>query len=159
MWRIGESPLAPKFNIISKPNNWAKALQKSTSSTTQGKFTDLKMLQLEFWTNLNDFFEKNSTTVNTRTPRPQHWYDLSLGVGQKAYISLVVHNKDQYCSVEIYIPNSKELYFELEKNREKIESEAGIEFEWMELPKKQASRIIVKHLDFHYISILTVYLI
>jgi len=148
LWKIGNSDLAPKFNIISKPNNWSKALKKSSNSTTQGKVTDLKMLQLEFWTALNEHFNNNGATVNTRTPRPQHWYDLSLGCGQKAYLSLVVHKKDEYCSVEVYIPNSKELYFELEKNKQAIESETNVQFEWMELPQKQASRIIVKQFGF-----------
>jgi len=148
LWRIGDSDLAPKFNIISKPNNWSKALKKSTNSTSQGKVTDLKMLQLEFWTALNEYFNNNGATVNTRTPRPQHWYDLSLGCGQKAYLSLVVHKREGYCSVEVYIPNSKDLYLGLEKNKSLIESETNIQFEWMELPQKQASRIIVKQYDF-----------
>ena len=148
LWRIGNSPFAPKFNIISKPNNWAKALKKSTSNQSQNNTTDLKMLQLEFWTNLNDFFNNNSN-INTRTPRAQHWYDLTLGVGSKAHISLVVHNREQYCSAEVYIPNSKELYFELEKNKENIESETNLKFEWMELPEKQASRVRVKKTNFN----------
>jgi len=148
LWRIGNSPFAPKFNIISKPNNWAKALKKSTSNQSQNNTTDLKMLQLEFWTNLNDYFNNNSN-INTRTPRAQHWYDLTLGVGSKAHLSLVVHNREQYCSVEVYIPNSKELYFELEKNKENIESETNLKFEWMELPEKQASRVKVKKTSFN----------
>jgi len=148
LWKIGDSELAPKFNIISKPNNWSKALKKTANSSAQGKVTDLNMLQLEFWTALNEYFNNNDATVNTRTPRPQHWYDLSLGCGQKAYLSLVVHKKGGYCSAEVYIPNSKELYLDLEQNKQEIESETGIEFEWMELPAKQASRIIVKQFDF-----------
>ena len=148
LWQIGDSEFAPKFNIISKPNNWSKALKKSTGSVAQGKVTDLKMLQLEFWTALNEYFNSNGAPVNTRTPRPQHWYDLSLGCGQKAYLSLVVHKREEYCSVEIYIPNSSELYAHLKLNQQIIESETGIKFEWMELPQKQASRIIVKKVNF-----------
>ena len=30
LWQIGNSPFAPKFQIISKPNDWAKAIKKST---------------------------------------------------------------------------------------------------------------------------------
>jgi len=148
LWKIGESDLAPKFNIISKPNNWAKALKKTASSSAQGKVTDLKMLQLEFWTALNEYFNSNEISFNTRIPKPRHWYDLSIGCGQKAYLSLVVHKKESYCSVGLYIPNSKELYHELEKNKEAIELEATVNFEWMELPNKQASRIITKQFDF-----------
>jgi len=148
LWQIGESEPAPKFNIVSKPNNWAKALKKSASSPSANKVTNLKMLQLEFWTALNDYFNENGATVNTRTPRPQHWYDLSLGCGQKAYSSLVVHNRDGYCSVEIYIPNSKELYAYLAENKESIEQDSGVSFDWMELPERQASRIIAKDYNF-----------
>lgn len=56
LWKIGNSPFAPRFNIISKPNNWAKALKKSTTAASQNNTTGLKMLQLEFWTNLNEYF-------------------------------------------------------------------------------------------------------
>jgi hypothetical protein len=31
LWRIGDSPLAPKFNVISKPNSWAKGVSESTN--------------------------------------------------------------------------------------------------------------------------------
>jgi hypothetical protein len=148
LWKIGESPYAPKFNIISKPNNWAKALKKSTVSRSNSNTTDLKMLQLEFWTNLNEYL-KNHSTINTRTPRPQHWYDLSLGVGSLAHLSLVVHRREQYCSVEVYISNSKELYTELEEQKETIENETHLSFDWMELPNKQASRIKVKRNNFN----------
>lgn len=148
LWKIENSPFAPKFNIISKPNNWAKALKKSTTNQSQNNTTDLKMLQLEFWTNLNDYFNNNSS-VSTRTPRPQHWYDLTLGVGSKAHLSLVVHNREQYCSVEVYIPNSKELYFKLEQHKQEIEDKINLKFEWMELPKKQASRIRIKKYNFN----------
>ncbi len=149
LWKIGDSNIAPKFNTISKPNNWSKALKKSSGGTNQGKITGLKMLQLDFWTTLNEYFNSNESTVNTRTPRSQHWYDLSFGCGQKAYLSLVVHKGDGYCSVEVYIPNSKELYAYLEQQKEEIEAESSIKFEWRELPNKQASRIIVKQTDFN----------
>ena len=148
LWKIGNSKLAPKFNVISKPNNWAKALKKSTSSETTTNMSSLKMLQLEFWTSMNEFFNTKSSAINTRTPRPQHWYDLSLGLGQKAYLSLIVHKREQFCSVEVYIPNSKELYFELFDQKSMIESESGLKFEWQELPERQASRIQVKKRDF-----------
>ena len=149
MWKIGDSPLAPKFNIISKPNNWAKALKKSSSSTSLNNPTDLKMLQLEFWTNFNEYITNNNTTLRTRTPRPQHWYDMNFGISSsKAHITLVIHNREKYCSAEIYIPKIKEIFYKLKEEKEKIEQETGLKFEWLELPNKQASRIMVKRYNF-----------
>ena len=45
LWKIGESLPAPKFNIISKPNDWTNAVKKSIQENT---LTDTKMMQFEF---------------------------------------------------------------------------------------------------------------
>lgn len=29
LWQIGDSPFAPKFQIVSKPNDWAKAVKSA----------------------------------------------------------------------------------------------------------------------------------
>ena len=38
LWKIGNSPAAPKFNIVAKPNEWTRSLGKSTRRL---RFTDL----------------------------------------------------------------------------------------------------------------------
>ncbi len=41
LWRIGTSKIAPKFNVVCKPNDWVKV-----SAAPQGGPTDTKLLQL-----------------------------------------------------------------------------------------------------------------
>lgn len=142
LWKIGNSDPAPKFNIISKPNNWAKALKKSNASSQ--KASELNMLQLEFWSSMNDYFETNPISVNMKSPRAQSYYNLALGFGNKVHLALNVHSVENYCSVKVYIPNSKELFFGLLENKEQIEMKTGLDFEWMELPERQASQIRIK---------------
>lgn len=43
LWRINDSLPAPKFNIIEKPNAWAKTLKAAEG------LSEVKKLQLEFW--------------------------------------------------------------------------------------------------------------
>ncbi len=38
LWRIGNSPAAPKFNIVAKPNEWTRSIGKATRRL---RFTDL----------------------------------------------------------------------------------------------------------------------
>ncbi len=52
LWQIGDSPYAPKFQIISKPNDWAKAIKKST---TRSELSDRRLMQLEFWNQFKGF--------------------------------------------------------------------------------------------------------
>lgn len=77
LWRIGDSPAAPKFNIVSKPNDWSKAVKVQTGAT-EGHVSDHKKLQFEFWTAFKDYLEENSK-VRAQKPSYQHWMNHSIG--------------------------------------------------------------------------------
>ena len=66
--------------------------------------------------------------------------DISIG-NSKAYISLTANSQTNLIACEIYIPDSKDLFYELETNKNKIEEELQAELEWMALDGKKASRI------------------
>ena len=137
LWQIGNSPCAPKFNIISKPNDWAKAVKKSTR---QSNLTETKVLQLEFWNQFKEYAQNKSSQLKLRKAYPQHWYDISIG-NSNAYISLTTNSQTNLMACEIYIPDSKDLFYELETNKDIIEGELQTELEWMSLEGKKASRI------------------
>jgi len=137
LWRIGDSPYAPKFQIISKPNDWAKALRKSTA---QSNLSDTKLMQLEFWTKFKEYAQEKDTKLRLRKPYPQYWYDISIG-NSIAYISLIVDTQNDQLRCELYIPDSKELFYELRKYKDEIDKKIGSELKWMELEGKKASRI------------------
>lgn len=46
--------------------------------------------------------------------------------------------------MELYISEDKELFHSLLQNREAIEAEAGLNFDWRELPNRKARRIIIE---------------
>lgn len=54
LWRIGSSPLAPKFNVVSKPNDWTQTVLDAARGIEAGEVTPTKQLQLQFWTQLRE---------------------------------------------------------------------------------------------------------
>lgn len=46
--------------------------------------------------------------------------------------------------VELYISEDKELFRSLFQNKETIESDAGLTFDWRELPEHKSSRIVIE---------------
>lgn len=51
--------------------------------------------------------------------------------------------------MELYISEDKELFYSLFQNRDAIEAESGLNFDWRELPNRKASRIVIeKSVDF-----------
>ncbi len=137
VWKISNSPYAPKFQVIAKPNDWAKAVKKVT---TQSELSDTKLLQLEFWKKFKEYVQENNGTIKLRKAYPQHWYDISFGFSN-THIVLTVNSQSEQMACQIYIPDSKQLFSALHEQKEKIEAELMEQLEWEELPEKKASRI------------------
>jgi len=141
LWQIDNSPYAPKFYIVSKPNDWAKAIKKSGA---QSELSDRKLMQLDFWTHFMEYASSRQSTLRLRKAYPQHWYDITIG-GHGCHLSLTVDVDNEQVRCEIYIPDSKPLFDAFIDRKDAIEAKLPHELEWMELPGKKASRIRADH--------------
>ena len=145
LYQIGDSDIAVKFEVIEKPNDWAKEIKRNTnnSPTLQARY--------DYWVAFNDYAFKHTNFAklfNKRKASTDHWMTLSVG-SSSCYISLSQIRKFNHIIVEWYIPDDKELYQKLYSNKGTIESDMGVTLEWNELPEKKASRILVyKTVDF-----------
>lgn len=140
LWQIGDSPFAPKFEIISKPNDWAKTVKQSVVSH---KVTNTTARQLEFWEQFKEYAQNHNTTLKLQKVYPQSYMNISIG-NKYSYISLNFNSFDEAIRTEIYIPDNKEVFHFLEQQKNEIEKELGYKVEWMELQGKKASRIKVE---------------
>lgn len=142
VWQIGDSPYAPKFYVVSQPNDWAKAIKQT--STQPSKVSESRLLKLEFWEKFREFVQSKKAKIKLNKPQPRMFYDIKFGNSQ-AQISLNVYSKSNQISCEIYILDSKELFHALESRKEIIHQELNEQLAWLELPQKKASRIRLFH--------------
>jgi len=135
--QIDESPYAPRFEVICRPNAWAQSVKDASAQLT---LSETNRNQLDFWTQLKLFASEQKSLVRLQKPSPQHWMQMSIGSSQ-AHISLTINSLKGLIAAELYIYDNKELYSELKVRQQEIEKEFGEQLEWMELPKKKASRV------------------
>ncbi len=145
LWRIGESSIAPKFNIISKPNDWSRSV-KSTAAKTE--LTETKKLQLEYWTSFSDRMEESESPVKCQKPKPQHWTNFAIG---RSFFYLVARVNTRENEIGVYLcicGPEKQPHFNLlnENYRKQIESKIGMELNWRELPDAKESQIVAPSL-------------
>ncbi|CAN5766810.1 DUF4268 domain-containing protein [soil metagenome] len=79
LWRIGDSALAPKFNVVSRPNDWQKKLTQETAVST-----DTSLLYREFWSQFIEFCQREHTTLLLPLSPPPRWW-LATPVGRSGF--------------------------------------------------------------------------
>ena len=145
LYQIGDSDIAVKFEVVEKPNDWAKEIKRSigSSPTHQARY--------DYWVAFNDYAYKRAyfaKEFNKRKAGTDHWMSLSIG-SSVCRVDVSQVRKFNHLIVELYISDDKELYHKLHGRKVEIETEVGISLEWNELPDKKASRIIAyKTVDF-----------
>lgn len=138
LWRIGDSPVAPKFNVVCEPNEFARAVR-----STGGQVSGTAQLQLEFWTGLVEVMSERDASFNTPKVGAHHWCDLRIGTS-RAHVGLTALRNGRL-SCELYIGHSQSdvIYEKLEAEQGTIETELGLvgELDWQPLPEKKSCRI------------------
>jgi hypothetical protein len=139
LWQIGNSAVAPKFNLVAKPNDWTKGGGRTARAED---ITPVKALQLEYWTALREFLIEQKSFIQPQKPLPQHWTNFS--IGRSGFHLVAIANTRDKC-IMVYLclsgPNAKAYFRLLKEQREGIEKELGADLEWVELPGKKESRI------------------
>jgi hypothetical protein len=147
LWQIGESDPAPKFTVVCRPNQWQRSVRTRVQS---GEMSDTKTKQLEFWEQFKEFSAEKYPQLRLRSPRPCHWFDVTIGRSD-CHVTLIADSQKNQVRCELYINDSKELFKSLFASKAKIEKDLGVAeaLSWQELEGKKASRIsISKNFDF-----------
>lgn len=140
LWRIGDSPLAPKFEVVVKPNDWVKAGREQARAASSASPT--KQLQQKFWTALIDRLAAKAPHIRPQKPRPQHW--LNNSIGRSGFgLNITANTRDERLGVELWIPGAaaKQHFNNLLEYKQTIEQQLEFELDWQALPDAQACRI------------------
>ena len=140
LWRIGDSPLAPKFEVVVKPNDWVKSGREQVRAAAATSPT--KQLQQKFWMALIEYLTAKAPQIRPQKPRPQHWLNNSIGRAGFG-LNITANTRDERLGVEVWIPGAeaKKHFANLSSQKKDIEGKLGFELDWQELPDAKACRI------------------
>ena len=136
LFQIGNSAPAPKFEIISQPNDWTKTVQHAAESGRE--FTDHKLLQQKFWREFRQFMEEKESFVRCQKASPQHWLNHSIGRSGFHLASIlsmwnsVTEKKGAEIRSELYVTgaSAKADFVALESQKSDIEKALGFPLFW-----------------------------
>ncbi|WP_197410949.1 DUF4268 domain-containing protein [Novosphingobium sp. FSW06-99] len=145
LWRIGESPAAPKFNIISKPNDWSRSMATASRVIEESGMSGIRLLQRDFWASLNDELNRQKGPVaGNRKPQPQPF--MSYAIGRSSFsIGATMMRPSRQIRANLWIGGDhRNAFFGLlQEQQEAINGELGYRLIWEPLPELRDSRISV----------------
>ncbi len=153
LWRIGTSPIAPKFNVVSEPNDWSRTVASVAEQVAAGTLTETKQLQLEYWAELAKLISSSGSPLRPQKPLPQNWINLALGrsgIHLAAVASTYTAETGGYAGelrAEVYTdhPTHARAYFQaLARDRDVIEAELGEPLNWDDTPGRRAQKIFFR---------------
>lgn len=150
LWRIGNSPLAPKFNVVSKPNDWSRTVQHEAIKSAE--LTETKQLQLKFWTGFREYMEEQKSFVRCQKPLPQNWTNHALGRSGIHLVSVVstwdweTSSSDPEIRAEVYMDGAsgKQYFAAMLAQKEAIEEALGFPLVWYNPANKASCRIYTR---------------
>jgi len=138
LWKIGNSRIAPKFQIICQPNNWSKLLKQKSDD----ELCDRKIEQLKFWQGFIDYSKNQEKKFTLTKPLPNNWYNIS--VGSSDYKICLIYNisvDSLKCQFEV---SNKDIFKKLEQYRNEIDMEIS-NLEWNYLEERKTDKIILNY--------------
>jgi hypothetical protein len=141
--KIGDSAMAPMFNLVSKPNDWSKSVKKSAAAQN---LTDTKLLQQEYFQALKEYMERNKSFVKMQNSLPQHWTNIAIGKSNYT-LSANVNSRDNSLNIwlNIQVENAKEAFDKLyELAFENSLDEISNSLEWNRMEGRKMSAVTLK---------------
>ena len=142
LWRIGGSVLAPRFNVVCRPNAWSRTVDKQAS--TDGR----RERNLKFWKGFIEFVGERWAPFKKRTPSSNYWLDISLGLARSDIFISIWNRWGFESKFSIYLKGDHKSYYfrKLRDNHRELVEEVLTPYgqvEWREVPGQKSATILV----------------
>jgi Domain of unknown function (DUF4268) len=144
LWKIGNSPPAPRFNVVCQPNDWEKTVHEATGALTDDEATPSQNLRIKYWTAFRSYLQEQKSKLRPQKPSRDHWYSFGIGTSHAHTAALLITREDKI-AVELSLNSldAKIIYHKLLEKKAEIEAIIGAPLEWREMADKKASRIVL----------------
>ncbi|MFH1467836.1 MAG: DUF4268 domain-containing protein [Pseudomonadota bacterium] len=142
LWKIGDSALAPKFNVAVKPNEWARVAHDS--SRTQPPPGSAGATYAEFWAAFGQFLvEKKVSIKPPKLGASDNW--LTWGVGRTNFglcLRLDLKNGRAWVFLNLGGPDARAHLYLLKQDAEAVSSELGEDPTWEDKPDNKEKKVL-----------------
>jgi hypothetical protein len=141
LWRIGNSPPAPYFDVVAMPNHYSRA---SRERTRLGEPNSVSATYLDYWQGFCDNLENSGSTLRPQSPSTRQWMNMSIG-RSGMHLAATASMRDGNVTAQLYFQGSgAPCYHQLLSQRAAIECELGEPPIWDHKDDRASCAIVYK---------------
>ncbi len=143
LWRISDSPAAPKFNVVSKPNTWRQGATAAKNAIDEGAFSETQQMQFEYWKAFEALLAKRNGPVKARAASTASSW-IGHAIGKSGFsVNAAMNTVKNLVRAELYLsgPMAKARFGLLLAQKDEIETSMGEPLDWQQLPDNIECRI------------------
>ena len=140
-YRIGESPVAPQLDVVSRPNIQAKLQAKENGQD----LTQIEKWRQKVWEDILNYIRNQNPPFSVQSASDDHWSNISIG-RSKFWIGLTLVPKNQRIGCELAMnPVWKdEAFNQLIAQKDAIEKELGAALDWRPMSDNKSARVLLE---------------
>lgn len=145
LWRIGQSPAAPKFNIVSQPNDWSRSLHRVAQEAGESSPSETRLLQWAYWAGLQAALDAAGGPVSGQG-KPQLKNHMTYSIGRTGLsLGAVMLRATKQVRAELYIgtEHARTLFDLLHAQKEAVEQSLDYALDWEKLATRRDCRVSV----------------
>ena len=143
LWRIGDSPPAPKLNIVAKPNDWAKVVAETRRGS--GGLGPGQERQVAFWNEFGEVIEASGRKLKAPKPQASSW--VGYGIGRSGFVygpTISISSGWGQISLSMLNDDATAYFRLLHAEKDAIEKELGFPLDWQEKPGRRQCHILIR---------------
>jgi hypothetical protein len=144
LWRIDNSPPAPRFNVIVSPNEWTRDIRSATSEATSQELAKRHQIRLAYWASFAEYLAAKHSTFNIKRASKNRLLRFPVGATGFNIVTMISIQKQQ-AIVGLSTPRSPEktIFDSLVSQKDTIAAEFGEPLEWDEKRGKKRSFVFL----------------
>lgn len=144
LWRISNSPPAPRFRAVAQPNPVAKNIRDATRVTDDPELAERHRIRLAFWQSFAEFLKARNSFFAIRRPIKTAACRFRIGLpGARILARISIRNQLASVSLVISRDPERKRYLALLAQKATIEAEFGEPLSWDEKAGMKRSVISV----------------
>lgn len=123
LWTIDESNPAPRFNVVERPNDWAKAVKASEG------YSETERLRLQYWQRYAELavrHEEFSKVMRPHKPSKDHWTNIAIG-SSDYHLALTTYSNENKIGIEFYVNDNQAIGEAVRPHAERLAQLLGAE--------------------------------